>query len=81
MFSSLKKDFKVITIAVTASSKLCLDRVRSRDGSIHVNISDEQVTRINKMVDFRKLQTDFVIINERKSKFDLIQELKSLINK
>ncbi|MDX9790752.1 MAG: hypothetical protein RBT61_07995 [Candidatus Kapabacteria bacterium] len=80
MFSSLKKDFKVITIAVTASSKLCLDRVRNRDGSIHVNISDEQVTRINKMVDFRKLQTDFVIINERESKFDLIQELKSLIN-
>lgn len=79
MLYSLKKDFKVITIGVVANSTICLERVKSRDQEIHINISDDQVLNINKKVQERNLETDFSIVNENKSKKELITEIGKLI--
>lgn len=78
MLVSLKKDFKVTTIGIYADNSICLDRVRSRDQTIHINISDSQVTKINEMVRERDYQTDFRINNESKTEKDLIKELENI---
>src|SRR5437868_6515393 len=50
MLKSLQRDFKVITIKVMADDSLCLHRVKTRDQSIHINVSDDQVIAINDRV-------------------------------
>ncbi len=79
MLESLKKDFQVTTIGVYADSTTCLERVKSRDQEMHINISDDQVLMINEKVRERSYETDFSIINEDKSEKELINEIGKLI--
>lgn len=50
MLLSLQSDFKVITIKVNSDKAICLDRVKSRDKSMHIAVSDDQVNEINSAV-------------------------------
>ncbi len=79
MLENLKKDFAVITIGIRANEMLCLHRVKSRDQSIHVNVSDEQVNQINSQVLRKNIKTDFAITNENKSPEQLMGEIKMII--
>lgn len=79
MLQSLKRDFQVTTIGVHAESTTCLIRVKSRDQSIHVNISDDQVLMINERVRESNIKTDFTIDNESKSRKELINEISTII--
>lgn len=79
MLHRLKEQYRLISIRVLADEKLCLTRVKERDQSEHVNVSDEQVTMINTMVSEKKLLTDFTIENSNKTRDDLIRELRSII--
>jgi len=73
MLENLKKDFRVKTIFIEARSDICLSRVKSRDQSIHIDVSDEQVIMINEKVNERSFLTDYRIVNENKSRQDLIE--------
>lgn len=79
MLENLRNDFSVITMGVNASDELCLYRVRTRDQINHINISDDQVNKINHMVKKKLLITDFNLINDNKTKEQLISEIKQLI--
>jgi predicted kinase len=79
MLKNLKSNFKVTTIGIYANSEICLDRVKSRDQTIHINISDDQVLLINEKVKERNFKTDFRINNEGKQEQELIIEIKSII--
>lgn len=79
MYHSLKKDFRVVTIGIIADPKTCLERVKTRDQKIHINISDDQVHRINEMVQTRDFPTDFRLINQSKTQQDVIEELEYII--
>lgn len=79
MLESLSRDFRVATISIYADSNLCLERVKSRDQSIHVNVSDEQVSIINRKVLERNLETNFYIINEYKTKKELMEEISTIV--
>lgn len=79
MLESLKKDFQVTTIGIQAESNNCLSQVKKRDQSIHINISDDQVSLINAKVIERNLLTDFLIYNEDKSEKELINEIQKII--
>ena len=79
MIQSLRQDFQVTTIGVYADSTICLERVKSRDQDIHINVSDDQVLMINEKVRERNFETDFSIKNENKSEEDLISEIGKLI--
>ena len=79
MLESLQLDFRVTTIGIQADSEICLDRIRKRDQSIHINISDDQVAMINEKVRQKKLHTDYQIVNELKEEKDLIEELERII--
>jgi predicted kinase len=79
MLKRLRKDFQVATIGIYADSNLCLHRVRTRDQTIHINLSDDQVLMINNKVRERDFQTDFRIDNETKDRKALIKELEHII--
>ena len=81
MFESLKQDYNVITVKIVADSALCLARVKSRDQSIHVNVSDDDVQFINQQVVDKEILTDFEIDNNRAEKEQLIDELRRIISK
>lgn len=81
MLESLRRDFQVTTIGVYADRTTCLERVKSRDQEIHINISDDQVLMINEKVRERNFETDFSIINEDKSEKELINEIAKNIER
>lgn len=80
MLEGLRRDFQIITIGVKADFTICLERVKSRDQVIHINISDDQVLMINEKVRERNYKTDFYIDNENKSEKELIREISNIIN-
>ena len=79
MLASLKRDFKVVMIQVLADPNLCLSRVKTRDQSIHINVSDDQVNAINTQVLQKQLETDFIIENNRKTEEALQVEIKRIL--
>lgn len=79
MLESLKNEFKVITIEVQADNNLCLNRVMTRDQSIHINVSDDQVKEINKKVQEKNIKTDFYLDNNNKKAEELIIEIGRIV--
>ncbi|MBD79530.1 MAG: hypothetical protein CL840_11485 [Crocinitomicaceae bacterium] len=80
MLTNLKNDFLVKTIEVKADEELCLHRVKNRDQSIHINVSDEQVKRINQRVQEKMIPCDFTIENNDKSEDGILLQLKMFLN-
>ena len=80
MLINLRKDFSVFTIQIEADRDTCLTRVKSRDQSIHINVSDEQIKNINEQVQLKKIETDYFIDNEKKSEGELKQEIVKIIH-
>lgn len=79
MLEQLRNDYKVITIGVHADHKLCLERVKTRDQKIYINVSDHQVNMINERVRQRRLRTDFQIQNDSSTEKDLIDRLSQIL--
>lgn len=79
MIQNLSQDFKVTTIGVYADGTTCLERVKSRDRDIHINVSDNEVLMINDKVRERNFVTDFSIINENKLEKELINEIAKIV--
>lgn len=50
MLARLERDFRVNLVRVHASAETCLSRVKQRDQSLHVDVSDAHVQQINEMV-------------------------------
>src|SRR5690606_4651051 len=42
MLESLRRDFQVTTIGIYADSTTCLERVKTRDQEIHINVRSEE---------------------------------------
>jgi dephospho-CoA kinase len=80
MLESFKNDFQVTTVGIYAERSTCLYRVKSRDQTLHINISEYQISKINKKVIERNLFTDFLIINENKTEKKLINEVQIILN-
>jgi shikimate kinase len=81
MLKKLNQDFSVISIRIQANDELCLNRVKTRDQSIHINVSDDQVNKINRLVREKEMKTDFTLINENKSADEIVIEITELIKK
>ena len=81
MFENLKKDFNVVSIGIQANDDLCLERVRKRDGSIHIAVPDEQLRQINLQVRKKAIKTDFSLENSSTTEAELIKKLKKIIRK
>lgn len=81
MLASLRTDFFVTTIGIKADEGVCLERVRTRDTSIHINVSDEQLEIINAAIFLKDISTDYAIENTDKSIMDLVSEIERILNK
>ncbi len=79
MYQNLKSDFNLITIGIEVPAQLCLQRVKSRDQSIHINVSDDQVLQINEAVRKMNRKTDFRIENVGKTEEELVNEINKII--
>lgn len=63
MYSSLKNKYEVKLVKVYADLKECLRRVRTRDNSEHIPVSDEKVEEYNKIAASINHPWDAVIDN------------------
>lgn len=79
MLTRLRADHRVITIGVEAGDVLCLERVRTRDASIHIAVSDDQVAEINRRVRERARTTDFTLSNERTEPDELVERIRGFL--
>ncbi len=79
MLLNLQSDFKVITINVDCDPDICLRRVHSRDQSIHIDVSDEEVNEINSARMSEKPDTDFQIFNSEETVDELKTQIKEII--
>lgn len=61
-------------------TKTCLCRIKMRDQSIQINISDEQISKINAKVIERNLLTYFHFINANKNEKELNDEILIILN-
>ena len=80
MLQNLKSSYKVITIGIKTDPDLCLKRIKSRDQSIHIDVSDKDVKYINSLVRQRNFECDFEIDNNG-SRGELISLLHDIFNK
>ena len=82
MMASLRQDFQVVTIRVVADMETCLDRIKTRDQSIHINISDDHVKMINEKVAEKAMDCDFCIENNSndKTEKDLVADLINIMS-
>ncbi|MEZ4810051.1 MAG: hypothetical protein R2819_06790 [Allomuricauda sp.] len=81
MLNRLRKEFKLVTIKVMAEEGLCLERVNTRDRSIHINVSDDEVRRINRLAVDKELPCDFSITNNIKTEKELLVELRKILSR
>jgi shikimate kinase len=79
LLENLKHDFRVITIRVMADPQRCLSRIHARDQSVHINVSDRDVEKINAMVISKNAETDFTIHNDDRSEEDLLTDLRNIL--
>lgn len=80
MLFRLQKKYKTILIKVDADDNICLNRVKSRDGSIHINVSDHDVRIINNTAKSKVFDFDFIIDNNNKT-YDQLKEIIASIIK
>lgn len=76
MYNNLSRDFSLVSININADDATCIKRVKERDQSIHIHVSDEQLCTINKQVRANNFKADFTILNQSKTEEKLVQELK-----
>jgi shikimate kinase len=78
MLKRLRIDFSVKLIKIDAEPALCIERVKERDNKDHINISDNDVEKINKLAMKVKFDYDVVIDNNSKTVEEVLKGLKKL---
>ena len=68
------------TIKVSADREKCIQRVRMRDQSIHINVSDNQLKQVNEAVHEKDMKTDYTIENSEKSEDELKSEIRKILH-
>ena len=81
MFANLEKDYNVVTIGIKAEAGLCLKRVKARDQSIHINVSDDEINMINSEVSNKHHNYNYIIDNNKSSYEQLKNEIGIVISK
>lgn len=76
----LKTKYDLVFVKIHTSPELCLKRVKSRDSSIHVPISDEVVEQINQDALKVNLKYDLIIDNEKSSDDKILEDIKKVLN-
>lgn len=78
MVSNLKKDFIVKLIKISSLPELCFKRVKDRDQSDHISVSDDQLLEINKLAAKVSLDYDLIIYNNTQSDEDIVEKFRNM---
>jgi shikimate kinase len=78
MVSRLENDYIVKLIKIEADPELCLKRIKNRDQSKHISVSDDRINEINKRAQAISLNFDLIINNTSKTDDELVQEFKKM---
>ncbi len=78
MVSNLKKDFIVKLIKIFTFPELCFKRVKDRDQSDHISISDDQLLEINKLSGKVSLNFDLIIYNNIETDEEIIEQFRKM---
>lgn len=81
MIVNLQSLHNVVVIGVKADADTCLSRIRTRDQSIHIKISEDQVIKINAQVLKKNHNCDMIIDNNNKTEEELVDEIKTIVDK
>lgn len=79
MIESLKNEYIVKLIKIESDSELCLKRIRIRDQTNHVAVSDDQIMKINKLSREVSFNFDLIIDNTNKKDNELLEEFMKII--
>jgi|WetSurMetagenome_2_1015567.scaffolds.fasta_scaffold1085828_1 shikimate kinase len=74
MLGNLRKQFHVRLIKISADLDKCLERVKIRDKSIHIDVSDDNITMINKLSVSKQFHFDFEIDNNIATAEELLKQ-------
>jgi shikimate kinase len=79
MVSRLKNDYFVKLIKVEADPNLCLKRIKSRDQSKHISVSDDKINLINNQALSLSLRFDLTLNNNSTADEELVRIFNELI--
>ena len=75
----LRSSYEVKLIKIVASPDVCVNRIKSRDSSLHVPVSDDMLSLINQAALETNLDYDLIINNEKTSNNMIIKMFQSLL--
>jgi len=78
MLKNLQKEYHVITIGITANLDMCIERIRHRDQSLHINVSDDEIKLINNAVIIKNINTEYQLSNSDNTTEKLVNKLQFL---
>jgi len=81
MLTRLQADFQVALIGIRASDVVCLERIRTRDASIHIPVSDHLIADINRQVREKQIPVDLEIVNEGKELSELTAKIRQVLRR
>ena len=81
MYNRLKSIYHIILIKIEADPQLCLKRVRTRDQSIHIDVSDDLVKKINQEMAPKNILCEYFIENSNATEEELRFKIEEIIKK
>ena len=75
----LKSKYGIKLVKIRTSPETCIKRVKSRDGSIHIPVSDDILDQINREALEVEMKYDLIIDNEKTSDREILNKLKKII--
>lgn len=71
--------YKVVYIRVQTNLDLCIQRIQSRDQSVHINVPLEQIRMYNEMVQNTKFDWDLIVNNTDTPIENIIYDIEHLL--
>ncbi|WP_028314883.1 hypothetical protein [Desulfatibacillum aliphaticivorans] len=78
LLESLRLQFDIKLIAVSASAKVCLTRIRSRDAGVHMPADDALIEKVHRISSGPALDYDLIIRNENLRESEIVELLQSV---
>lgn len=75
----LGNKYNLKLIKINTSPDKCLRRIKSRDSSIHIPVSDDIIEQVNREAAEVDLEFDTVIENENSSDDEILMKIKEII--
>jgi len=76
----IKVKYDVKLVKIQTNPELCLKRIKSRDSSLHVPVSDDIVDKINQDALKVNLNYDLIIDNENSSDDKILEDIKKVLS-